>query len=48
MLWGDRLKAVEPVPYVIDNSFTPRLSNENRAQGILNDLWGSSRGPFTR
>jgi hypothetical protein len=48
VLWGDRLKAVEPVPYVIDNSFTPRLSNENRAQGILNDLWGSSRGPFTR
>ena len=48
VLWGDRVKAVEPVAYVIDNSFTPRLTNGNRAQGILNDLWGSSRGPFTR
>jgi poly-gamma-glutamate capsule biosynthesis protein CapA/YwtB (metallophosphatase superfamily) len=48
VLWGDMVKAVEPVPYVIDNSFTPRLSNENRVRGILNDLWGSSRGPFTQ
>jgi poly-gamma-glutamate capsule biosynthesis protein CapA/YwtB (metallophosphatase superfamily) len=48
VLWGDKVKAVEPVPYVIDNSFTPRLSNENRVRGILNDLWGSSRGPFTQ
>jgi len=48
VLWGDKVKAVEPVPYVIDNSFTPGLSNENRVRGILNDLWGSSRGPFTQ
>ena len=25
VLWGDTVKAVEPVPYVIDAAFTPRL-----------------------
>jgi poly-gamma-glutamate synthesis protein (capsule biosynthesis protein) len=46
VLWGDRVKAVEPVPYVIDSSFTPRHVGGDRATGILNDVWGSSRGPF--
>ena len=48
VLWGDRVKAVEPVPYVIDNKFTPRPIEGARARGILSDLWRSSRGPFTQ
>ena len=48
VLWADKIKAVEPVPYVIDNSFTPRLVGGDRSRGILADLWGSSRGPFAQ
>jgi poly-gamma-glutamate synthesis protein (capsule biosynthesis protein) len=46
VLWGDRVKAVEPVPYVIDNAFTPRLVSGAQSRAILADLWRSSRGPF--
>src|SRR4029453_10638086 len=46
VLWGGKVKAVEPVPYVIDNDFTPRLLRRARATGILADVWRSSRGPF--
>ncbi|HEU4909240.1 MAG TPA: CapA family protein [Propionibacteriaceae bacterium] len=46
VLWGDKVKAVEPVPYVIDDSFTPRPVRGERAQRILADVWGTSRGPF--
>jgi poly-gamma-glutamate capsule biosynthesis protein CapA/YwtB (metallophosphatase superfamily) len=46
VLWGGKVKAVEPVPYVIDSAFTPRLVRGDRARGILADLWRSSRGPF--
>lgn len=46
VLWGGAVKAVEPVPYVIDDSFAPRLVRGNRAQRILTDVWRSSRGPF--
>jgi poly-gamma-glutamate capsule biosynthesis protein CapA/YwtB (metallophosphatase superfamily) len=46
VLWGDKVKAIEPVPYVIDNSFSPRLTGGARGRGILNDVWRSSRGPF--
>ncbi|HEX6758235.1 MAG TPA: CapA family protein [Propionibacteriaceae bacterium] len=48
VLWDGAVKAVEPVPYVIDDVFTPRLVRGDRAKGILNDAWGSSRGPFAR
>jgi poly-gamma-glutamate capsule biosynthesis protein CapA/YwtB (metallophosphatase superfamily) len=48
VLWGDRVKALEPVPYVIDNNFTPRPIGGDRARGILTDLWRSSRGPFAQ
>jgi poly-gamma-glutamate synthesis protein (capsule biosynthesis protein) len=48
VFWGDKVKAVEPVPYVIDNAFTPRLVRGDRAQDILTDLWRSSRGPFAQ
>ena len=46
VLWGDRVKAVEPVPYVIGNNFSPRLVRGDRANRILADIWRSSRGPF--
>ena len=46
VLWGGRVKAVEPVPYVIDSAFTPRPVRGNRARQILADVWRTSRGPF--
>jgi poly-gamma-glutamate capsule biosynthesis protein CapA/YwtB (metallophosphatase superfamily) len=48
VLWGGAVKAVEPVPYVIDDAFTPRLVRGDRARGILGDMWRSSRGPFAQ
>ena len=46
VLWGGAVKAVEPVPYVIDGAFTPRPVRGHRAQRILADVWRGSRGPF--
>jgi poly-gamma-glutamate synthesis protein (capsule biosynthesis protein) len=46
VLWGGRVKAVEPVPYLIDDAFTPRPVQGDRAQQILADVWRTSRGPF--
>jgi poly-gamma-glutamate capsule biosynthesis protein CapA/YwtB (metallophosphatase superfamily) len=48
VLWGGAVKAVEPVPYVIDDAFTPRLIKGDRAVSILSDVWRSSRGPFAQ
>jgi poly-gamma-glutamate capsule biosynthesis protein CapA/YwtB (metallophosphatase superfamily) len=48
VLWGGAVKAVEPVPYLIDDAFTPRLIMGDRAASILSDLWRSSRGPFAQ
>jgi poly-gamma-glutamate synthesis protein (capsule biosynthesis protein) len=48
VLWGGAVKAVEPVPYLIDGAFTPRLIRGERAQSILTDVWRSSRGPFAQ
>jgi poly-gamma-glutamate capsule biosynthesis protein CapA/YwtB (metallophosphatase superfamily) len=48
VLWDGAVKAVEPVPYMIDDAFTPRLVRGDRAKGILADAWGSSRGPFAQ
>lgn len=45
-LWGGKVMAVEPVPYVIDDRFTPRLVRGPRAQRILDDAWSTSRGPY--
>jgi poly-gamma-glutamate capsule biosynthesis protein CapA/YwtB (metallophosphatase superfamily) len=46
VLWGDRVKAVEPVPYVIGRGFAPGPIRGNHAKSILTDVWRSSRGPF--
>jgi poly-gamma-glutamate capsule biosynthesis protein CapA/YwtB (metallophosphatase superfamily) len=48
VLWGGAVKAVEPVPYLVDDAFSPRLIRGDRAQGILGDVWGNSRGPFAQ
>jgi poly-gamma-glutamate capsule biosynthesis protein CapA/YwtB (metallophosphatase superfamily) len=48
VLWGGAVKAVEPVPYLVDDAFTPRLIRGDRGQSILGDVWRSSRGPFAR
>ena len=48
VLWGGAVKAVEPVPYVIDDAFTPRLVRGTRAERIIADVWRSSRGPFAQ
>jgi poly-gamma-glutamate capsule biosynthesis protein CapA/YwtB (metallophosphatase superfamily) len=44
VIWGDTVRAVEPVPYVIDAAFTPRLIRGSRAERILADVWQTSRG----
>lgn len=48
VLWDGQVKAVEPVPYVIDDGFTPRLARGERAASILGDVWANSRGPYAR
>lgn len=48
VFWDGEVKAVEPVAYTIGADFAPRLARGERAQGILADLWGSSRGPWAR
>lgn len=45
--WGDRVVAIEPVPYVIDGNFTPRKASSDRASSILGDIRSTSRSPFT-
>jgi poly-gamma-glutamate capsule biosynthesis protein CapA/YwtB (metallophosphatase superfamily) len=46
VLWGGQVKAVEAVPYVIDDEFTPRLVTGGRAKRIVADVWSTSGGPF--
>ncbi len=48
VLWDGAVKAIEPVPYVIDDQFRPRLVAGTRAAGILADVWSTSRGAFAR
>ena len=43
---GDRVVAVEPVPYVIDSRFTPRLVRGARASQIFERIRETSRPPF--
>jgi poly-gamma-glutamate synthesis protein (capsule biosynthesis protein) len=44
--WGRRLKAVDLVPYRMDHEFAPRPVRGRQADAILEDVWGSSTGPF--
>ncbi len=46
--WDGEVKAVEPVPYRIDDAFTPRPASTARAGSILADIAEHSRGPYAR
>jgi poly-gamma-glutamate capsule biosynthesis protein CapA/YwtB (metallophosphatase superfamily) len=46
VLWGDQVKAVEPVPYELDSRFVPRVVEGDKAERILDDVWSTSRGPY--
>lgn len=48
VVWGDQVKAVEPVPYRMDSRFVPRVVKGRQAERILADVWSTSRGPFAR
>ncbi|MDQ3157991.1 MAG: CapA family protein [Actinomycetota bacterium] len=45
--WGDRVVAIEPVPYVIDGNFAPRPASPDRAESTIGDIRSTSRSPFT-
>lgn len=45
VLWGDRVVAVEPVPYVIRDHI-PRPADERDAARILEELRSTSTGPY--
>jgi len=44
--WGDRVVAIEPVPYLIGADFTPRTASRSRGAAIIDDMRGTSRPPF--
>ena len=46
VFWGDELKAMRPVPYVIGPDYAPRLAEGSRGQRILDDVWDHSVGAF--
>jgi hypothetical protein len=46
VLWGEEVKAVEPVPYELNSRFVPRVVKGDKAAGILDDVWSTSRGPY--
>ena len=46
VLWGDQVKAVEPVPYRMDSRFVPRVVKGRQAERILADVWSTSQGPY--
>ena len=46
--WGDRLVQVSPVPYRLDAGFAPRPVTGPVARAILDDVWSTGRGPFSR
>ena len=43
---GGRVVAIKPVPYVIDDRFTPRPASRNRAEGIFERIRQASEPPF--
>jgi poly-gamma-glutamate synthesis protein (capsule biosynthesis protein) len=47
--WGGQLKALRFVPYRMSaETFAPRVVTGAVGAGILDDVWGSSTGPFAR
>jgi poly-gamma-glutamate capsule biosynthesis protein CapA/YwtB (metallophosphatase superfamily) len=46
--WGGRLKAVELVPYVMDERFAPRVVSGRRGEQVLAPMWATSGPAFRR
>lgn len=45
--WGDELKQLRLVPYVMDTTaFAPRPVSGAVGEGILDDVWSTSTGPY--
>ncbi len=44
--WDGEVKAVEPVPYLMDDDFTPRFAPGPSGQSVLDDMWSTSTGPY--
>ena len=44
--WGDRILAIEPVPYVIGDDFAPRPASPRRAELIMEQIRSTSRPPY--
>ena len=44
--WGERMVGVELDPYRMDDAFAPRPAVGDVADGILEDVWAHSSGPF--
>lgn len=47
ILWDGKVKAVEPVPYVIGSDFVVRKANPSRSRLIMEGLRQTSRGPYS-
>ena len=46
--WGDRLVAVDLLPYRLDASFAPHPARGDTGAAVLGDVRGASTGPFAR
>jgi poly-gamma-glutamate synthesis protein (capsule biosynthesis protein) len=44
--WDGEVKAVEPMTYLMDDDFTPRLAPGPSGQSVLDDMWSTSTGPY--
>jgi hypothetical protein len=46
--WGSELKALDLLPYRLDERFAPRLVRGPQARDVLGAVWSRSTGPFSR
>lgn len=44
--WGDQIVAIEPVPFKMDDDFTPREPSAEVAESIIGDIASTSSAPF--
>ena len=44
--WGERMVGIALAPYRMDGGFAPRAAGGDVADGILEDVWAHSSGPF--
>ncbi|NGN70359.1 CapA family protein [Streptomyces sp. A7024] len=48
VFWGARLMSVRPMPVVIGDGHVPRFAAGDAAAGILEQVWSTGSGPFSR